>query len=64
MTLPQFIEQIGDIAAAKLFDTEIRTVQSWRRRERIPRKTKADLIVKLSPVTYADIYSVEKRKGA
>jgi hypothetical protein len=61
MNLPQYIEQLGDKAAAKLFETEIRTVQSWRRRERIPRKAKADFIVKHSPLTYEDIYSVERK---
>ena len=36
-------------------------IQSWRRRERIPRKEKADFIVQHSPLTYEDIYSVGRR---
>ena len=62
MDLPTYISQIGDKAAAKLFDTKLRTVQSWKRKERLPRKEKADLIVEVSPVTYDGIYSVERRK--
>ena len=64
MDLPAYIEQIGDRAAAKLFDTELRTVQSWRRRERTPRKNKAKLIVEISPVTYEGIYAGNGKEGA
>jgi len=45
LTLPQFIESVGDEAAARLFDAEVRTVQSWRRRERLPRPDKAQHMV-------------------
>lgn len=46
MKLDQFIEEIGDEAAAKLFDVKPRTVASWRRGERKPRPDKAIEIVK------------------
>lgn len=45
MTLPEFIAHLGDEVAAKLFDTELRTVQSWRRRERHPRPRQAQQMV-------------------
>lgn len=45
MTLSEFIQQIGDEAAASLFEVEERTAASWRRRERWPRKHKAKFIV-------------------
>lgn len=46
MNLDQFIEEIGDDAAAKLFDVKPRTAASWRRGERKPRPEKAREIVK------------------
>lgn len=58
LTLPQFIESVGDEAAARLFEAELRTVQSWRRRERLPRPEKAQRMVALSDgrLTMESIY--------
>ena len=58
MTLPEYIKSIGDAKAARLFGVKVRTVGAWRRLERRPRKEHAAVIVKKSPVTYADIYRV------
>ena len=45
MSLPELITELGDEAAADLFGVKLRTVQSWRRRERYPRAGQARLIV-------------------
>lgn len=45
MTLPAFIAHLGDEVASKLFQTELRTIQSWRRRERYPRPKQAQQMV-------------------
>lgn len=60
MNLAEFIEQVGDPAAARLFGVEERTVASWRRGERTPRKETAKIIVDRSPVTYAGIFGEER----
>ena len=60
LSLPQFIESIGDEAAAQLFDAELRTVPSWRRRERLPRPEKAQRMVVAAEgqLTLDSIYGV------
>lgn len=64
-TLSGFIAEIGDEAAAALFDVKLRTVASWRRGERFPRRDQALRIVDRSkshphgPVTFAGIYQRE-----
>jgi hypothetical protein len=65
-SLPKFIAAIGDPAAAELFDVKLRTVQSWRRRERHPRAEQAARIVELSggEVDYAGIFAPEPRESA
>ena len=63
-TLPEYIEEIGDKAAGKLFRVKPRTAMSWRLRTRFPTKDQADVIVKKSPVTYEGIYSVERKRDA
>lgn len=45
MTLPDFIAEVGDQKAAELFRAPVRTVQSWRRRERYPRPSTAQQII-------------------
>lgn len=59
MTLPEYIADLGDEAAAQLFDVRVRTVQSWRRRERYPRPEQAERIVRLSngKVNYEGVYA-------
>lgn len=61
LTLPQFIEKVGDQAAADLFGVERRTVESWRRRERFPRVEMSRYIVKVTngEVSYVGIYHDE-----
>lgn len=46
--LPEFIAQVGDEAASELFGVKVRTVQSWRRRERLPRPDQANAMVQAS----------------
>lgn len=57
MNLPEYIAKIGDRRAAKKFGVQIRTIVSWRLRDRLPRPKTADRIVKRSPVTMDGIYS-------
>lgn len=57
MKLKEYIEQVGDEQAAKLFKVKTRTALSWRLGERRPRKEHAARIVKVSPVTYEGIYA-------
>lgn len=45
MDLPSYILQVGDDAAAKLFDATPRAVASWRLRKRYPRPAQAHVIV-------------------
>lgn len=56
MRLPDYIKLIGDAKAASLWGVKERTVASWRRGERVPRREQAAKIVTSSPVSYADIY--------
>lgn len=58
-TLPDFITEIGDAEAARLFRSPMRTIQSWRRRERTPRPSQATMIIEASGgrVTYEGIYA-------
>ena len=58
-TLPDFITEIGDAEAARLFRAPMRTIQSWRRRERTPRPSQATMIIEASGgrVTYEGIYA-------
>ena len=48
MTLPEYIREVGDEAAARTFRAPLRTVQSWRRQERFPRLRRANEIVALT----------------
>ena len=48
MELPEYISEIGDEAAARLFQVATRTVQSWRLRSRAPRPNKAKEIARLT----------------
>jgi hypothetical protein len=59
MTLPEFISDIGDEAASALFEVPERTIASWRRRDRYPRRTQAVLIVErtFGRVDYEGIYA-------
>ena len=45
ISLPEFIADVGDEASAELFGVKLRTIQSWRRRERIPRPDQAQAMV-------------------
>lgn len=60
MTLPDFIAEIGDDKASEIFMVPKRTVQSWRRRERCPRPSKASEIIAATGgrVAYAGIYAL------
>lgn len=61
MNLPSYIEKVGDEVAAGLFEAEVRTVQSWRRRERVPRPAKArEIVFKTNgEVSFAEIYDIQ-----
>lgn len=48
MTLPEFIIEQGDAEFAQLVDARLRTVQSWRRRERMPRPVQARKIIQIA----------------
>lgn len=58
MDLPAYIESVGDARASELFGEPIRTVKSWRYRDRRPRPATAQKIVERTEgaVTLADIY--------
>lgn len=58
MKLSEYIQQVGDDEAARLFEVKRRTVQAWRRGERTPRREQAHVIVERSPVTFEGIYSM------
>ncbi len=45
MTLQKFIEKYGEEYCAYIFKAKVRTVASWRRGERFPRRLKAMEIV-------------------
>lgn len=63
-SLPEFIESVGDEAAAELFGAKVRTVQSWRRRERYPRPEQARQIVEATggAVDFAGIFAGEAER--
>ena len=56
MTLIEYIETVGDAAAAKVFGVKVRTAKSWRLGDRIPRPKIAKRIIRLAPLTYEGIY--------
>lgn len=58
LSLPDFIARLGDEKAAELFGVKLRTVQSWRRRERMPRAEQARRIICAADgeVSYAGIF--------
>lgn len=64
LSLPDFIAKIGDESAVELFGAKLRTVQSWRRRERYPRPDQARRIVAASggEVSYAGIFSEPQKQ--
>jgi len=64
MRLSDYVKQIGDEAAAELFEVKVRTAASWRRRERIPSHKQASIIVGRSPVTYEGIYGTTEATEA
>lgn len=59
-TLPEFIAELGDSKAARLFGVTERAVQSWRRRERLPRPAMAARIIEAAAgrVSMAGIYNL------
>jgi hypothetical protein len=62
MTLSDYIKQIGRAAFCKKFKVKDRTAYSWELRDRYPNKSKAQEIVRKSPVTFDGIYGVAKEK--
>jgi hypothetical protein len=54
--LAEYIRQIGDEAAAKLLEVNVRTVRSWRYKSRWPRRKTAQRIVRRTPLKMEDIY--------
>lgn len=60
-TLPDYIAEIGDQAAAVKFCVSRRTIASWRRRERFPRRSKAAHIIAAAggELSFESIYSAE-----
>lgn len=58
MKLSEYISQQGDEKCAKLFGVPVRTIRSWRLKERRPRPAQAAVIVKKSPVTHEGIYGL------
>jgi hypothetical protein len=59
MTLSEYITQIGDDKAAKLFDIDVRVAKSYRLKERQPKPQKAmEMVRKLKgAITLEEIYS-------
>ena len=66
ISLPEFIESVGDECAAQLFRAKLRTVQSWRRRERYPRADQARRIVEVTEgrVDFSGIFAEARAVGA
>ena len=66
MTLIEYIRREGDSACAVLFGVKLRTIGSWRRRERIPRPSQARQIVEATAgvVTMGEIYSAVESEAA
>ena len=58
MKLSEYIKDQGDEKCAKQFGVPVRTVRSWRLKNRRPRPEQAAIIVKKSPVTYEGIYGL------
>ena len=58
-TLPEYICEVGDREAARLFGVSVRAVESWRRGERVPRPETAARIVKATKgrVDYSGCYA-------
>lgn len=54
----QYLHQLGDEKASRLFGVARRTAQSWRLGERKPRPDQAKAIIDKTPLTYASIYEV------
>jgi hypothetical protein len=66
-TLPQFIAEMGDAEISRrLNGTPIRTIQSWRRRERRPRLAQAQELINLSDgrLDFQAIYGPDSDCGA
>lgn len=65
-TLSDWIEDLGDAAAAELFGVTLRRVQSWRRGERLPRPGKAKDLIELSNgrLDYSGIYEASPMRAA
>lgn len=65
-TLPEFIEEVGIDEAARLFEIKPRTAESWKRRERYPRTSKAGEIIEATDgvVDYAGIYGPAEQSAA
>lgn len=57
MTLPEYIQKIGDKQFAAKFGITERTAASYRHRTRRPRAELAERIVNESPVSWEGIYS-------
>jgi len=62
-TLPEFISEVGAEEAARLFNIQPRTAESWKRRERYPRPAKAPEIIAATRgvVDYEGIYGPDVR---
>lgn len=62
VTLPEFIESIGEDAAARLFEVPVRTVLSWKYLDRRPRRAMAKRIAQCTKgrVSIAEIYTAER----
>ena len=58
VNLDTYIKQLGDVEAASLFCVKLRTIESWRRGERFPRREKALSIqdLTLGAVSFAECY--------
>lgn len=66
MKLSEFIQAIGDAEAAKLFGVKHRTIGSWRRHERLPRSSRAAVIVEATrhhPAGSVDFYGIYNREN-
>lgn len=66
MDLPEYIKTVGDARASEIFGESIRTVRSWRYRDRRPRPITAHKIVEATngEVTLADIYGLPEDEKA
>lgn len=66
MNLPEYIRQIGDEAASRLFCVSERRVRSWRYGARLPKPATALEIERITGgrVTVAEIYSAQSEKRA